>query len=1011
MDWNTTDPKKAHYSITTTATQRLADGTVDRTLSVYDGANDGGRTPSTTTTTSYSYTWFERAQQTEIRAKSDNADVKGNWAPGFSHYIYDDYGRIKLAYDEAGNRGFSYQVDGEGRILQRDELIGGTVQSDGSVTNATQNRHHSYYLFDDKQVGNVGNDGIDRIDYAKELALRVQQNGAANDASHKRFTPVAGADFDVNYQPINSLYPTAAPGSVIVRAGDTLQSIAMALWGDSSLWYLIADANGLAPNQPLIPNTVLTVPNKVTNIHNNAGTFKPYDARSAMGNTSPTVPDAPPPPQAKGNGCGGFIQVIAIVVAVVVTIYTAGAAAAAMGAATAAGSTGAMAVGAAAIGGSAVGISTGAMIGAAAIGGAVGSIASQGVLMAGGVQKGGLNWGNVGLSAIGAAVTAGIGASPVGQALRGASTSAGTFARGAATGAINSAVTNGVGSLLNVSHFSWQGVAISAASAGAGALAARTLGQVDVFSGDGVAARAARGAAAGITSGAVSAAARGNFSGASLQQIGLDVLGSTIGNSIVDVAAAKNTALPSNANPDDDSWDRNSALSKYNAANVQNGLEQYAAAMARPWPTMNHGAIRGPVVDGDKYDPSTLNWHAEGFVASGTANPADAKTLPMTVVTADGVTGEYATALNEWADRYHLPTPALSSSMSQLRAYRHDMYAQTAPAYQQWVNQSFPTTPRSIAQRGYPDIGNDIEQWVAQPIDKAMARVQELSHEGAVNARDWATDGDSSAYMAAHKVGLSTLVTLGDGLVQAATGMVRVMTNPAAKVGIAFAAGNPGDTAALAWQHIKGMSSEELGTASFVTLADGVGALQKLGVGTEAATATRFTARELDAIAAGAPSNKLTIAANSARGNPSAIFRELGKLNSRQAAVLEKLPEFGSNVIVSKSFGQRDLTALTAATGDEFAMFSAGGRRLIYRGDAGSVPITPELGEKLSAQGWRWSSHVHPGADIGVLRSSTGDRAVLDAMGGQRSAIFNSIGQRRLFTPQGDSLEGWRPSW
>ncbi|MFC5743198.1 hypothetical protein, partial [Dyella tabacisoli] len=155
--------------------------------------------------------------------------------------------------------------------------------------------------------------------------------------------------------------------------------------------------------------------------------------------------------------------------------------------------------------------------------------------------------------------------------------------------------------------------------------------------------------------------------------------------------------------------------------------------------------------------------------------------------------------------------------------------------------------------------------------------------------------------------------------------------------------------------------------------------------------------------------SELTIAANGANGNPAAISRGLGELNSRQAAVLEQLPEFGSNTIVGKSFGQNDLAALTATTGDEFAMFSTGGRRLIYRGDFGSVPVTPELAEQLSAQGWRWSSHTHPGFDVGVLRSSPGDQAVLRAMGGNQSAVFNSMGQRGMFTPNGDSLNGWVP--
>jgi hypothetical protein len=112
---------------------------------------------------------------------------------------------------------------------------------------------------------------------------------------------------------------------------------------------------------------------------------------------------------------------------------------------------------------------------------------------------------------------------------------------------------------------------------------------------------------------------------------------------------------------------------------------------------------------------------------------------------------------------------------------------------------------------------------------------------------------------------------------------------------------------------------------------------------------------------------------------------------------------------LGKNFGQGDLSALTAATGDEFAMFTTGGRRLVIRGGAESIPVTPDMASDLADQGWRWSAHTHPGYDIGVLRSSPGDQAVLGAMNGNQSAIFNSLGQRGIFTPAGDSLNGWMP--
>ena len=79
------------------------------------------------------------------------------------------------------------------------------------------------------------------------------------------------------------------------------------------------------------------------------------------------------------------------------------------------------------------------------------------------------------------------------------------------------------------------------------------------------------------------------------------------------------------------------------------------------------------------------------------------------------------------------------------------------------------------------------------------------------------------------------------------------------------------------------------------------------------------------------------------------------------------------------------------------------------------MPVTPEMGRELARQGWRWSSHTHPGSERNVLRPSDGDRAVLGAMEqvmerhASISRIFNSRGDSILFTPNGDGLQGWKP--
>ena len=107
-----------------------------------------------------------------------------------------------------------------------------------------------------------------------------------------------------------------------MRDGDTLRTIALTFWGDESLWFLIADANGLNGTEPLPAGMVLVIPNKVTNIHNKSTTFRVYDPNQAIGDISPTAvsQQAQAAPPKKKHGCGGVGQIL---VAIAVTAFIA----------------------------------------------------------------------------------------------------------------------------------------------------------------------------------------------------------------------------------------------------------------------------------------------------------------------------------------------------------------------------------------------------------------------------------------------------------------------------------------------------------------------------------------------------------------------------------------------------------------------------------------------------------------------------------------------------------------
>ncbi|WP_199189512.1 EndoU domain-containing protein [Trinickia dabaoshanensis] len=291
----------------------------------------------------------------------------------------------------------------------------------------------SDFRYDGNRIGDVSNDGPSAVSYAEELAQADKQKGYGQ---FRYGHPVTSADFDQNYEPINAEYPGKTPTRYTVQDGDTLNSIARALWGDASLWYVIADANGLSRESHLSAGQILSIPNKVANFHNNASTFKVYNAGEAIGDAMPTLPTEPlpPPPPEHQGACGGYDEVLAMVVAIVVTYVTDGLAAPYM---------------------------SPMMAGATA--GAAGAAASQGVLIASGDQHG-FQWTGVVIGAIGGAVGAGVG--EYGPSLQGVDDLS-RFARGVAQAALSNSISQGVDVATGLQHhFDWRGLAASAIAGG-----------------------------------------------------------------------------------------------------------------------------------------------------------------------------------------------------------------------------------------------------------------------------------------------------------------------------------------------------------------------------------------------------------------------------------------------------------------------------------------------------------------------------------------------------------------
>ncbi len=137
---------------------------------------------------------------------------------------------------------------------------------------------------------------------------------------------------------------------------------------------------------------------------------------------------------------------------------------------------------------------------------------------------------------------------------------------------------------------------------------------------------------------------------------------------------------------------------------------------------------------------------------------------------------------------------------------------------------------------------------------------------------------------------------------------------------------------------------------------------------------------------------------NTGRGKPGAVFHFDVALNTRQQALLNSLPEYNSRVTVSKSeVSMADLAAMTAKTGDEFAMFTKAGERLIIRGNSYRVEITQEEAYQMGIDGYVWSGHTHPGNSVNVLQPSAGDYIILNQFNQESSVIYNSVGKYFIF--------------
>lgn len=140
--------------------------------------------------------------------------------------------------------------------------------------------------------------------------------------------------------------------------------------------------------------------------------------------------------------------------------------------------------------------------------------------------------------------------------------------------------------------------------------------------------------------------------------------------------------------------------------------------------------------------------------------------------------------------------------------------------------------------------------------------------------------------------------------------------------------------------------------------------------------------------------------------NPTKAFKDyLAKLSGgnyalerRHRFLLDKIPKAGTWArIKNHQASLEDLAALTAFTGDEFALFSAKGHKIIFHGKRIRWNLPNDAFEEICAKKMVWEGHSHP--HPGDLMPSDADRKTLKLLTWQkRSTIIDVEGSTKTFT-------------
>uniref|UniRef100_UPI002FDFA8BA HNH endonuclease n=1 Tax=Microbulbifer sp. M83 TaxID=3118246 RepID=UPI002FDFA8BA len=275
----------SHTTYSANGISTFSDSDDQKTYSTYDDSGRLLKTKLVTEDATYTYTYYYHGdgREQKIVGKGD--------AKGTSTYTYD------------ANDKLTRLDKGKGDNQDSKEYLTFVYNNDGQIL----------YRYHDEGTDNDISET--EFQYANGHAVGEKKTWQNGDPAEEKLDT---GDYNL-MQNIGEDYPSGAVTSVTAVDGDSLQSIAARVYGNPSLWFVLAAANGLDPSQPIKGGVKISVPNTVETGRLDADTHKVYNENDIIGSTLPNLKT----PESDDD-CGNILMIIIVVVIAVVATWATG---------------------------------------------------------------------------------------------------------------------------------------------------------------------------------------------------------------------------------------------------------------------------------------------------------------------------------------------------------------------------------------------------------------------------------------------------------------------------------------------------------------------------------------------------------------------------------------------------------------------------------------------------------------------------------------------------------------